>query len=143
VGMALHAYLENSVGWAWPTTSLHYQLRPWWAVPTLHTMKKFFSLLCTGLLLTIIQATGYAGAPYYAPPPAPPVMHKPEPQIQAKKGLQKIGGMTEWTYHKSADGSHPDGTEQQLMWLMNRARSNPTAEGVWLATKSDPDVEGG
>jgi len=106
-------------------------------------MKKFFSLLCTGWLLTIIQSTGYAGAPYYAPPPAPPVMHKPEPQIQAKKGLQKIGGMTEWTYHKSADGSHPDGMEQQLMWLMNRARSNPTAEGVWLATESDPDVDNG
>lgn len=50
---------------------------------------------------------------------------------------------TEWTFHKTADGYHPDGHEQQAMWLMNRARSNPTQEGVWLATSPDWDVAGG
>lgn len=47
---------------------------------------------------------------------------------------------TEWTYHKSTDGLHPDGREQQMMWFMNRARANPTQEGIWLATTNDPDV---
>lgn len=49
----------------------------------------------------------------------------------------------EWTLHKSADGAHPDGREQLLMWLMNRARPNPTQEGVWLATTTEPDIAGG
>ena len=40
---------------------------------------------------------------------------------------------TEWTFHKTADGSHPDNNEQQMTWLMNRARSNPEREGIWLA----------
>jgi hypothetical protein len=39
----------------------------------------------------------------------------------------------EWEYHKTSDNSHPNANEQQLMWLMNRARSNPTVEGIWLA----------
>ncbi len=33
--------------------------------------------------------------------------------------------LREWTFHKSTDGAHPDGNEQQMVWLMNRARSNP------------------
>ncbi|UCF93936.1 MAG: DUF4214 domain-containing protein [Desulfobacterales bacterium] len=47
---------------------------------------------------------------------------------------------TEWMLHKTADGAHPDGNEQQLIWLMNRARHDPTAEGIWLATVDDPDI---
>jgi hypothetical protein len=43
----------------------------------------------------------------------------------------------EWEYHKTSDNLHPDANEQQLMWLMNRARSNPTVEGIWLATIYD------
>ncbi len=50
---------------------------------------------------------------------------------------------TEWTFHKTADGTHPNGHEQQAMWLMNRARSNPTQEGLWLASSTDPDVANG
>ena len=50
---------------------------------------------------------------------------------------------TEWTYHKSPDGLHPNGEEQLMVWLMNRARANPPQEGVWLATSNDPDVAGG
>jgi hypothetical protein len=49
--------------------------------------------------------------------------------------------LTEWTYHKTADGAHPDGSEQQLIWLMNRARANPTQEGTWLATLTDAAVQ--
>jgi len=47
---------------------------------------------------------------------------------------------TEWVYHKTADGSHPNGDEQQMVWLMNRARAHPATEGVWLATTDDADV---
>jgi uncharacterized protein YkwD len=46
----------------------------------------------------------------------------------------------EWTYHKSPDGSHPDGNEQMVVWLMNRARQNPTAEGAWLATTQESEI---
>jgi hypothetical protein len=46
--------------------------------------------------------------------------------------------VVEWTLHKSADGAHPDGREQQYLWLMNRARHDPGAEGWFLATIEDP-----
>ena len=47
----------------------------------------------------------------------------------------------EWTYHRTGDNAHPDANEQQMMWLMNRARANPTAEGEWLAAVDDPAIE--
>ena len=40
----------------------------------------------------------------------------------------------EWVFHKTADNAHPNSNEQQMLWLMNRARANPTQEGIWLAT---------
>ena len=46
----------------------------------------------------------------------------------------------EWIYHKTEDGTHPDGNEQQFVWLMNRARCDPTAEGQWLATVDDTNI---
>jgi hypothetical protein len=49
----------------------------------------------------------------------------------------------EWTYHKTPDNLHPNGNEQQLIWLMNRARANPTQEGIWLATTNEPEIAGG
>jgi len=47
----------------------------------------------------------------------------------------------EWTFHKTADGEHPDDNEQQLLWLMNRARSNPVREGIWLAETNESDIK--
>ncbi len=41
--------------------------------------------------------------------------------------------LKQWTLHASEDGQHPDQNEQKLVWLMNRARQNPEAEGIWLA----------
>ncbi len=38
----------------------------------------------------------------------------------------------EWLFHKTEDGAHPNGNEQQMFWLMNRARTNPIEEGKWL-----------
>ncbi len=49
-------------------------------------------------------------------------------------------GMSEWTWHKTPDGAHPDGHEQEQLWLINRARKNPAAEGAWLASSSEYDV---
>ena len=49
----------------------------------------------------------------------------------------------EWAHHKTSDSLHPDGPEQQMVWLMNRARTDPTQEGIWLATTNEPDVAGG
>jgi len=57
-----------------------------------------------------------------------PLVYKPRP---------------EWIFHKTADNLHPDGNEQQLVWLMNRARANPVQEGFWLATSSEVDIAGG
>jgi hypothetical protein len=48
--------------------------------------------------------------------------------------------LNEWTYHKTGDNLHPDGNEQQMLWLMNRARSDPAQEGAWLATENDPEI---
>ena len=55
---------------------------------------------------------------------------------------QPASSDTEWTYHKTADNQHPDGIEQQMTWLMNRARTDPPLEGVWLAATGVPDVAG-
>ena len=39
---------------------------------------------------------------------------------------------SEWLLHKTEDNAHPNGNEQQMIWLMNRARTNPIEEGKWL-----------
>ncbi len=46
----------------------------------------------------------------------------------------------EWKLHKTANGAHPNGIEQQLLWKMNRARRDPAAEGKFLANIDDPLV---
>ena len=50
-------------------------------------------------------------------------------------------GQVEWTLHRSADGQHPNAEEQCSLWLMNRARQDPAAEGVFLATLDDSNVQ--
>ena len=45
--------------------------------------------------------------------------------------------LREWALHKTQDGAHPDGFEQRYLWLMNRARRDPAAEGHFLATLDD------
>jgi len=46
-----------------------------------------------------------------------------------------------WTRHATEDGAHPDQHEQQLIWLMNRARANPTEEGRWLVQTGVPSIQ--
>lgn len=55
-------------------------------------------------------------------------------------GSANVYALSEWTYHRSADGTHPNGQEQEVVWLMNRARSDPGAEGNRLAVTNHPDV---
>jgi len=78
--------------------------------------------------------------------PNPPIV-APERQESIKPDqrlLQQLNAPTiEWTNHKSLDGLDPDASEQRMMWLMNRARTDPTAEGIWLAESSDPDIANG
>lgn len=48
--------------------------------------------------------------------------------------------MSEWIWHKTHNGRHPNDGEQQQIWLINRARANPNAEGRWLANSREPDI---
>ena len=57
--------------------------------------------------------------------------------------VQATAPINEWTLHKSDDGADPSGAEQKMVWHMNRARSDPTAEGAWLGDSDDPDIAGG
>jgi hypothetical protein len=71
----------------------------------------------------------------------PPRMEIPEMQSAVvSPAPQEAALASEWLYHKTPDGRHPDGPEQQAVWLMNQARRNPLVEGAWLATSSDPEV---
>ncbi|MBI5577625.1 MAG: hypothetical protein HY895_00605 [Deltaproteobacteria bacterium] len=77
------------------------------------------------------------------PEPNPPTLERDVPEAPSSATVSNWmapSALTEWTYHKTGDNLHPDGNEQQMVWLMNRARSNPAQEGVWLATESDPDI---
>ncbi len=99
------------------------------------------------LLLFCAASNGFAQKPYY-PALNPPVRDKIDGETEQTVAVSEAASLaasptTEWTFHKTADGSHPDGHEQQILWLMNRARTNPAQEGEWLASSSDTDVAGG
>jgi hypothetical protein len=93
--------------------------------------------------LVAISAKAFAAPP---PEPTPPVI---EPEYSQSSLLpsytlsQSAAPTVEWTNHKSLDGIDPSPSEQRMMWLMNRARQDPTAEGIWLAESTDPDIKNG
>ncbi|WP_028580908.1 hypothetical protein [Desulfogranum japonicum] len=93
--------------------------------------------LGAGLPVTVTAEEAYPALdpPYYNSGIVPD-------QSAVEEKLSSKAATTEWTYHKTADGSHPSGHEQQALWLMNRARFNPTQEGIWLASSTDPEVAG-
>lgn len=99
------------------------------------------SFFLIGVSLTTWPLTSLA-APAVSPEPNPPRVEQ-EADAAAIPSAMVAAPLAEreWTYHKTADGLHPDGNEQQLMWFMNRARANPSQEGAWLAATGDPDVE--
>lgn len=94
--------------------------------------------LVTGI--TSVQAQRY-------PEPNPPVM---EPVKESKQASSTAASLvvtqaaptTEWTIHKGNNGATPSDAEQRMLWLMNRARSNPIQEGIFLTGITDTDVTG-
>lgn len=75
-----------------------------------------------------------------APAPNPPRLISSAPPAATPDSPAPPKATTEWVLHKTADGQHPNGNEQMLVWLMNQARRNPAAEGQWLASAADFDI---
>ena len=97
------------------------------------------------LLLLLVSICGPCpdarAEPYPAPDPpwVRSVVARPQLTRQDLRAAASLPTL-EWTYHKTADSAHPDGSEQQMLWLINRARANPTAEGIWLAETDEPSI---
>ena len=102
----------------------------------------FCTVVFTGIFLAVFTAAAQR-PDGHLPEPDPPAVHRPVVEGPFFHALaQPAASDTEWTYHKTADNQHPNGIEQQMTWLMNRARTNPPLEGVWLAATGDADVAG-
>ena len=100
-----------------------------------------YLFLCTWFL-TAVFILPVSGNAAQFPEPDPPVFDSFIDETKAPRSSHRASAATtEWTYHKSTDNKHPNGYEQQMLWLMNRARANPEQEGIWLATMDDVDVK--
>lgn len=105
-------------------------------------------MLYKTIVLTLIALPMYSSAnpTLFFPQPDPPVARQTEilKKDFSTRALQHPGTPTlEWLYHKTSDDQHPNGEEQAQLWLLNRARQNPTAEGHWLATTTEADIANG
>jgi hypothetical protein len=100
-------------------------------------------LLCLASLLGLATAAPAQRFPALDPPRIERPHPRPLPAPDRGQVSSPPAALVEWTFHRSADGQHPDADEQALVWLMNRARQNPSAEGVFLASSPEPDVAGG
>jgi hypothetical protein len=97
---------------------------------------------CLAVLPALVIAAPCVQA-QLAPPPNPPLvpaLEMPEPRSAVTAFDVPDTPGVEWIYHKSADGKDPDAGEQKMLWFMNRARTDPVAEGNWLASITAPDV---
>jgi hypothetical protein len=112
-------------------------------------MKRFRVLTAAALMALCalaLRAPGAAAFDGRMPEPGPPTAYEPAALDSGNGASRRVSTAgappaIEWTLHKTPDGRHPDGHEQQLVWLMNRARANPTAEGIFLAELQDPAVD--
>ena len=87
-----------------------------------------------------VVAAGMPGAPE----PEPPFDERPVTAATVRpQAFTPAAASVEWTLHRSDDLRHPNGEEQELLWLTNRARQDPVAEGIWLATETHAEVAGG
>lgn len=105
----------------------------------------FFRILVASFLIQSAFPQSSRAVDHRIPEPGPPKIERQVPEapsaIAAAPFLAPSAApTTEWTFHKTADNQHPDGNEQQLLWLANRARSDPAQEGAWLAAEDDPDI---
>ena len=114
-------------------------------------MRKWFCGFGGAFTLTAVLSIAFAfaspgsfrGRYDRIPEPDPPTIEREVPEAPRSATVLRWmppSALTEWTFHKTNDNLHPDGNEQQLVWLMNRARSDPAQEGIWLATEDDPDI---
>lgn len=101
---------------------------------------KWCPLVLAGLLAFGITAAAQDPKPRVAEPDPPSVHLPPAPSLPAHALVPQALSTSEWTFHKTADNRHPDGIEQQMVWLMNRARGDPSEEGDWLATLENENV---
>ena len=102
------------------------------------------ALTRSALLLAVVALfAGAASATPRAPAQDPPTISQrfAAPAASRYFAASAAGAQIEWMLHKSADGVHPNADEQCLLWLMNRARQDPAAEGVFLAGVDDTDVQ--
>jgi len=100
--------------------------------------------LAAWVLATLGASLSAEGPPHLAAPAEHPPHLPGTPEIQRidEPTFRLLSTpSTEWTLHKTDDGAHPDGNEQQLMWLMNRARTDPEQEGLYLADTGNSQVE--
>jgi hypothetical protein len=89
------------------------------------------------MMILVSAGTVRANFDSFAEPNPPSIQRDAEFRQQSATISRAIEPSVEWKYHKTSDNRHPNANEQQLMWLMNRARSNPTVEGIWFATIHD------
>jgi hypothetical protein len=107
--------------------------------------QRCFCVVTIALLIHVFSRISVVSAQHF-PALDPPVEHR-SPLLPPTSATQSLvppsATPTEWTLHKTPDGQHPDAVEQTMMWLINRARQDPTAEGIFLATATEPDIAGG
>jgi hypothetical protein len=110
-------------------------------------LKRPFQLfIFATITAALLPAQSGAAAFERIPQPDPPTIEREVPEVPSAKAAADFmapSAATEWTYHKTNDNLHPDGNEQQMLWLLNRARSDPAQEGAWLAwlgSGGDPDI---
>ncbi|MEA1053154.1 hypothetical protein U5801_25590, partial [Lamprobacter modestohalophilus] len=120
----------------------------WWLTRSaLSILQAARALRLSWLPVGLLTSMAVISAPLdvRAPPPAPPVQLGPVPDTQLpptdRPTSRALEEQVEWALHKTADGQHPSGEEQTYLWLMNRARQNPSAEGAFLANSGEPDIE--
>lgn len=105
-----------------------------------HACRNNAPVIAAAVVLVMLPVISAA---QFAPEPDPPVRLPSAPVEKRVEQFKPSAPTMEWTLHKSADGADPDGGEQKMMFLMNRARMDPTAEGIWLAESTDPDIANG
>ncbi len=90
-------------------------------------MKRAEIILFTSLVFVL--PTGISHAEKYPEPNPPTDIKLPDSQATPKESSEISRQFrtpdTEWVYHKTADNQHPNGMEQQQLWLVNNARANP------------------
>ena len=110
-----------------------------------YTGTTFFSTMATATFLISLPALSLYAQEFPAtdPPTAEKTITSKEVQETRQTEIQPLAATTEWLYHKTTDNKHPDSIEQRQLWFVNRARSNPTVEGIWLATETHADIANG